>query len=157
MAPTSVVSNWAREAQRFAPDLVVRRGRARPAASWRTSLAELVAGADLVVTTYTLLRLGEEDYRGLPWSGLVLDEAQFVKNHPAKTYRRARRLPRPFKLAITGTPVENNLMDLWSMLSIVAPGLFPSPQRFTEHYRQPDRARAATPRRWRRCGAGSGR
>ncbi|MGY1703570.1 SNF2-related protein [Geodermatophilus sp. SYSU D00697] len=136
VAPTSVVSNWAREAARFAPGLAVRTveatGRKRG-----TSLAEVVEGADLVVTSYTLLRLGEEEYRALPWSGLVLDEAQFVKNHQAKTYAAARRLPARFKLAITGTPVENNLMDLWSMLSIVAPGLFPSPKRFTEHYRTP--------------------
>ncbi|SFE53726.1 SWIM zinc finger [Blastococcus tunisiensis] len=136
VAPTSVVSNWAREAERFAPGLAVATieatGRKRG-----TTLAEAVDGADLVVTSYTLLRLGEEDYRALPWSGLVLDEAQFVKNHQAKTYAAARRLPARFKLAITGTPVENNLMDLWAMLSIVAPGLFPSPQRFTEHYRTP--------------------
>ncbi|SEM09750.1 SWIM zinc finger [Blastococcus sp. DSM 46786] len=136
VAPTSVVANWAREAARFAPGLVVRTieatGRKRG-----TALAEAVDGADLVVTSYTLLRLGEEEYRALPWSGLVLDEAQFVKNHQAKTYAAARRLPARFKLAITGTPVENNLMDLWAMLSIVAPGLFPSPQRFTEHYRTP--------------------
>ena len=136
VAPTSVVSNWVREAARFAPELAVRSveatGRKRG-----TALAEVVDGADLVVTSYTLLRLGEDDYRALPWSGLVLDEAQFVKNHQAKTYAAARRLPARFKLAITGTPVENNLMDLWSMLSIVAPGLFPSPKRFTEHYRTP--------------------
>ncbi|SDC78643.1 Superfamily II DNA or RNA helicase, SNF2 family [Geodermatophilus telluris] len=136
VAPTSVVSNWAREAERFAPGLRVRTvegtGRRRG-----TSLAAVAEGADLVITSYTLLRLGEEEYRALPWSGLVLDEAQFVKNHQAKTYAAARRLPARFKLAITGTPLENSLMDLWSMLSIVAPGLFPSPQRFTEHYRHP--------------------
>jgi superfamily II DNA or RNA helicase len=136
VAPTSVVSNWAREAARFAPGLRVvtidATGRKRG-----TSLADAVGGADVVVTSYTLLRLGEADYGALPWSGLVLDEAQFVKNHQAKTYAAARRLPARFKLAITGTPVENDLMDLWSMLSIVAPGLFPSPQRFTEHYRHP--------------------
>ncbi|MDK3258518.1 DEAD/DEAH box helicase [Blastococcus capsensis] len=136
VAPTSVVSNWAREAARFAPGLVVRTidatGRKLGA-----PLAEMVDGADLVITSYTLLRLGDEDYRELPWSGLILDEAQFVKNHAAKTYAAARRLPARFKLAITGTPVENNLMDLWAMLSIVAPGLFPSPQKFTEHYRTP--------------------
>ncbi|CCG04398.1 DEAD/DEAH box helicase [Blastococcus saxobsidens] len=136
VAPTSVVSNWAREAERFAPDLVVRTIEAT-GRKLGMSLEEMVDGADLVITSYTLLRLGEEDYRGLPWSGLVLDEAQFVKNHAAKTYAAARRVPARFKLAITGTPVENNLMDLWSMLSIVAPGLFPSPQRFTEHYRLP--------------------
>ena len=136
VAPTSVVSNWAREAARFAPGLVVRPVEAT-GRKLRVPLAEALAGADLVVTSYTLLRLGEADYRELPWSGLVLDEAQFVKNHAAKTYAAARRLPARFKLAITGTPVENNLMDLWSMLSIVAPGLFPSPKRFTEHYRTP--------------------
>ncbi|TQN42091.1 SNF2 family DNA or RNA helicase [Blastococcus colisei] len=136
VAPTSVVSNWVREAERFAPGLAVRPINAT-GRKLGMSVAEMVDGADLVVTSYTLLRLGEEDYRGLPWTGLVLDEAQFVKNHAAKTYAAARRLPARFKLAITGTPVENNLMDLWSMLSIVAPGLFPNPQRFTEHYRTP--------------------
>jgi superfamily II DNA or RNA helicase len=136
VAPTSVVSNWAREAARFAPGLAVRTIEAT-GRRLGVPLAEAVEGADLVVTSYTLLRLGEDDYRALPWSGLVLDEAQFVKNHQAKTYAAARRLPARFKLAITGTPVENDLMDLWSVLSIVAPGLFPSPQRFTEHYRTP--------------------
>ncbi|RZU32510.1 SNF2 family DNA or RNA helicase [Blastococcus saxobsidens] len=136
VAPASVVSNWAREAERFAPGLAVRTVTAT-GRKLGTPLTDVVEGADLVITSYTLLRLGEEDYRALPWSGLVLDEAQFVKNHQAKTYAAARRLPARFKLAITGTPVENNLMDLWSMLSIVAPGLFPSPQRFTEHYRTP--------------------
>ncbi|WP_072916286.1 DEAD/DEAH box helicase [Geodermatophilus obscurus] len=136
VAPTSVVSNWAREAARFAPGLRVRTIEAT-GRKLGVPLAEAVEGADLVVTSYTLLRLGGDDYRALPWSGLVLDEAQFVKNHQAKTYAAARRLPARFRLAITGTPVENDLMDLWSMLSIVAPGLFPSPQRFTEHYRTP--------------------
>jgi SNF2 family DNA or RNA helicase len=60
-----------------------------------------------------------------------------VKNHQAKTYHAARRLPAPFKLAVTGTPLENSLMDLWSLFSIVAPGLYPSPQRFSETYRRP--------------------
>ncbi len=136
VAPTSVVSTWAREAARFCPDLVVtavtqterKRGM---------SLSEQAAGAHLVVTSFALLRLDESAYRGQTWSGLILDEAQFVKNHQAKTYQVARRLPAPFKLAITGTPLENSLMDLWSLLSIVAPGLWPSPQKFTELYRRP--------------------
>ena len=134
VAPTSVVSNWVREAERFAPGLrvVAVTGRKRG-----VSLASVVADADVVVTSYALLRLGEADYRELPWSGLVLDEAQFVKNHRAKTYAAARRVPARFKLAITGTPVENDLMDLWAMLSIVAPGLFPNPKLFSEHYRTP--------------------
>jgi len=136
VAPTSVVPNWAAECRRFAPSLRVvavtetapRRGQ---------SLVEAVAAADVVVTSYTLFRLEHDDYLGLDWSGLVLDEAQFVKNHQTRAYRCARTLPTPFKLAITGTPMENHLMELWSLLSITAPGLFPTPRAFEEHYRTP--------------------
>ena len=85
----------------------------------------MVAEADLVVTSYALLRIECDQLAELAWSGLVLDEAQFVKNHRAKTHACARRVPAPFKLAITGTPLENSLMDLWALLSITAPGLFP--------------------------------
>ncbi|HZI96230.1 MAG TPA: SNF2-related protein, partial [Actinomycetales bacterium] len=136
VAPTSVVGNWEREAARFAPGLKVRTVT-ETVGRRGTPLAEDVAGADLVVTSYALFRIDFDSYQGVAWAGLVLDEAQFVKNHQAKTYQCARRLQVPFKLAITGTPLENSLMDLWSLLSIVAPGLFPSPQRFTEFYRRP--------------------
>ena len=135
VAPTSVVGGWAAEAARFAPGLRVVSVTGSEAKR-RLPLAELAAGADLVVTSYTLLRM-DEAYQQLGWSGLLLDEAQFVKNHRAKTYQSARRLAAPFKLAITGTPLENSLMDLWSLLSITAPGLFPHPERFTELYRRP--------------------
>jgi len=151
VAPTSVVHNWALEAGRFTPGLaVVCVGETEARGS--TSLADRVRGAQVVVTSYALFRIDYDAYGVLPWSGLVLDEAQYVKNHQAKTYQCARRLKAPFKLAITGTPLENNLMDLWSMLSIVAPGLFPNPQRFTEFYRKPiekgtDPERLATLRR----------
>jgi superfamily II DNA or RNA helicase len=136
VAPTSVLPNWAAEAARFSPQLRVvtitdtlrRRGQ---------ELAKVVAGADVVVTSYTLFRLDADAYGGAPWSGLFLDEAQFAKNHQTKVHQCARRLPAPFKLAITGTPMENNLMELWSLLSITAPGLFPSPTRFREMYARP--------------------
>jgi superfamily II DNA or RNA helicase len=136
VAPTSVVSNWAAEAARFAPDLPVvaitgtaaRRGQ---------SLGEIAAGAGAVVTSYTLLRMDFAAYSGLTWAGLILDEAQNVKNHQSKTYLCARRLAAPVKIAITGTPMENNLMELWSLLSITAPGLFPDPGRFREYYAKP--------------------
>jgi len=136
VAPTSVASNWAAEASRFAPDLrvVVITGTA---ARRRTELADVIAGADVVVTTYTLLRLDFAAYSALPWSGLILDEAQSTKNHQSKIYQCARRLPAPFKLAITGTPMENNLMELWSLLSITAPGLFPNPHKFQDYYAKP--------------------
>ncbi|GAB3925031.1 DEAD/DEAH box helicase [Kribbella albertanoniae] len=136
IAPTSVVSNWPSEAAKFAPGLKVvtisdtlrRRGQ---------TLAEAVGDADVVVTSYTLLRLDIDAYADRSWSGLILDEAQFAKNHQSKLYQACRRLPAPFKLAITGTPMENNLMELWSLLSITSPGLFPSPSRFDEYYARP--------------------
>ncbi|MGH3863073.1 SNF2-related protein [Actinokineospora sp.] len=136
VAPTSVVSNWDSESTRFAPDLKVvtitdtagRRGK---------TLAQACAGTDVVVTSYTLFRLEIEEYANMAWSGLILDEAQFVKNHQSKVYQCARRLPAPFKLAITGTPMENTLMELWSLLSVTSPGLFPNPTRFREYYATP--------------------
>ena len=136
VAPTSVVGNWVAEARRFAPGLKVV-AVTETSAKRATPLAEDVAGMDLVITSYALFRLDDASYQALPWAGLILDEAQFVKNHQAKTYQCARRLTTPFKLAITGTPMENSLMDLWSLLSIVAPGLFPHPQRFSDVYRRP--------------------
>ncbi|HZA94003.1 MAG TPA: DEAD/DEAH box helicase, partial [Gemmatimonadales bacterium] len=103
----------------------------------RVPLSEAIRGADIVVTSYTLLRIDADHYAELPWAGVILDEAQFVKNYRAKTYQSARRLPSDFKLAVTGTPLENNLMELWALLSITAPGLFPHPDRFSEFYRRP--------------------
>ena len=131
-----MLTNWSAEAHRFTPDLKVvtigdtlgRRG---------TSLREVIAGADAVVTSYTLMRLDFDSYGAVPWSGLILDEAQYVKNHQSKAYQCARRISAPFKVAITGTPMENNLMELWSLLSIAAPGLFPNPERFRQYYARP--------------------
>jgi superfamily II DNA or RNA helicase len=136
VAPTSVVPNWAAEAERFVPGLkvaAITETRARRG----TGLDAAMAGADIVVTSYTLFRLECDDYEAMQWAGLVLDEAQFVKNHQSQAYRCAKKLDTPFKLAITGTPLENNLMELWSLLSITAPGLFSNPARFTEFYRTP--------------------
>ncbi|MGB3184971.1 MAG: DEAD/DEAH box helicase [Ornithinimicrobium sp.] len=151
VAPASVVGTWVEEAARFAPGLNVR---AITATGTRRalSLADAAAGAQIVVTSYTLFRLEAADYQALTWSALVLDEAQFVKNHRSKTYQAARRLGAPFTVAITGTPLENSLMDLWSMLSLAAPGLFPKPEIFTERYRKPiemasDKKQLATLRR----------
>jgi hypothetical protein len=101
------------EAARFAPTLKVDAVTDTLARSGRT--IQEVAAADVVVTTYTLFRLDADAYRKVSWAGLILDEAQYVKNHQAKTYKCVRELPAPFKLAITGTPMENNLMELWSL------------------------------------------
>ncbi len=136
VAPTSVVGNWAAECRRFAPQLkvvTVTETEKRRA----STLADHTAGCDLVVTSYSLFRLEYDGYAGIEWAGLFLDEAQFAKNRQSQTYQRAKLLPAPFKVCMTGTPIENNLMELWSLLSIAAPGLFTSPERFAEYYRLP--------------------
>jgi superfamily II DNA or RNA helicase len=136
VAPTSVVENWHREAGRFAPGVEVRTVRATQARRG-ASLADAIGHARVVITSYALFRLEFEEYEALRWDVLVLDEAQFSKNPRSKAYRCARRLDAGTKLAITGTPIENSLMDLWSLLSITAPGLYPDLQRFNEVYRTP--------------------
>jgi superfamily II DNA or RNA helicase len=136
VAPTSVVSNWLTEAARFAPGLRVV-GIAATEAKSGTQLADAALGADLVVTSYALFRLDFDSYQAHGWAGLILDEAQFVKNRTARVHTAARDLNTPFKLAITGTPMENNLLELHSLFAIVAPGLFPSARRFTEVYQRP--------------------
>jgi superfamily II DNA or RNA helicase len=136
IAPTSVVTNWVAECHKFTPGLTAVAVTGTEARSG-ISLAERVAAADIVVTSYALLRIDFDAYAGIDWAGVVVDEAQFVKNHTSKTHQCVRRLDARFKLAITGTPMENHLMELWSLLSITAPGLFPSPKAFTEHFRKP--------------------
>ena len=136
VAPTSVVGNWEAETARFAPGLTVR-AIGETFAKSGSNPAEAMAGADVIITSYALFRIDYEAYASREWAGLVLDEAQFVKNHQSKAYQCARKLPAAFKLAITGTPLENNLMEFWSLTSIVAPGLFSSPKRFAEYYQKP--------------------
>ena len=136
VAPTSVVGAWVEQAARFCPDVRVR-AVTRTRAKRGEDLGAIVAGADVVVTSYTIVRLEEEEFTGVDWSWVVLDEAQFVKNHTAVTYKTVRSLRTPSTLAITGTPLENSLMDLWSLLSITAPGLLPGPDRFAKVYRRP--------------------
>jgi SNF2 family DNA or RNA helicase len=136
VAPTTVVSNWLSETARFAPELKVV-ALTESTARRRGSVTDAVAGADLVVTSYALLRIEIDRLVDQSWSGMILDEAQFVKNHRARTHQCAQRIVAPFKLAVTGTPLENSLMDLWALLSLTAPGLFPHADRFAEYYRRP--------------------
>lgn len=139
VAPTSVMSNWAAEAARFAPGLRVRVRAATEAASGRTVRDDATA-ADLIVTSYALFRLDNASYRAvaedpeLGIAGLILDEAQFVKNAAAQGNELAESLPVRWKLAVTGTPIENSLRELHALTKIVAPGLFPSARRFEEDY-----------------------
>lgn len=136
VAPTSVVANWAVEARRFTPSLSVEVVTTT-AAKGRLKIDELAARADVVVTSYALFRLDFAKYQAVEWSGLVLDEAQMIKNRQSKAHRAAADLRAPFKLAITGTPMENDLMDLWSLFHVVSPGLLPGGLRFTDEYVKP--------------------
>ena len=148
VAPTSVIANWAAEAARFLPEAKVVTITETTAG--KTPLAERIAGAHLVLTSYTLLRmdedayvsyaagLGSEEGPGTPgWGALLLDEAQFVKNTGTRAWSIARAMPARTKIAMTGTPLENNLMELWALLAIVADGLFPSARAFRDLYARP--------------------
>ena len=136
LAPTSVVSNWSAEAARFAPELSVVTVDCTLARAG-CDIDEIASGADVVVTSYAVFRLDADAYSSRPWAGLVLDEAQMAKNHRSKLYGCIRKVSTPFKLAVTGTPLENNLLELWSLLSMTAPGLFPDVKRFEEYYARP--------------------
>ncbi|RHW26862.1 DEAD/DEAH box helicase [Nocardioides immobilis] len=132
VAPTSVVTAWAHEVERHAPGL-----RLGVCGRRTDDVAAIAADSDVVVTTYTVLRLAHARYAAVQWGGLVLDEAQQVKNHQSKTYAAARTVAAPFKLAVTGTPFENRLMELWALLSITVPGLYPWPRLFNERVARP--------------------
>lgn len=155
VAPTSVVGAWAEQLERFAPGLRVAtltETESKRRREGGAALDELVREVDVVLTSYTLVRLGEDTYTDIAWRALILDEAQFVKNYRAKTYQVVRRMDRDFTLAMTGTPLENSLMDLWSLLSLTAPMLYPMPHHFATDYKTPievdgDRVRLAALRR----------
>lgn len=142
VAPTSVINTWVKEAGKFSPHLRVR-SITQTHTRRQEKLGDIVADADIVVTSYTLLRLEQQDYLEHQWSAVLLDEAQQLKNHQSKTYAVVRQLHSPLVLALTGTPLENSLMDLWSMLSLAAPGLYPDPEDFDKTYRRPIEAGAA--------------
>ena len=136
VAPTSVAANWISEAARFAPSLRVA-SLGTTARKERATVAERLAGVDVAITTYAVLRLDEDEFAGLDWDCVIFDEAQFVKNHQSKGYRAARKLAARAKFALTGTPLENNLMEFWSILSLVTPGLLGPAQSFKAMYQAP--------------------
>jgi len=147
VCPTSVIGNWAREAARFTPSLrvVVHHGPERPRGK---GLKRAAAGSDLFITSYPLVVRDHADLVDIGWSGLVLDEAQAVKNPGAKQAQACRKLRAGWRVAMTGTPVENRLRDLWSIFSILNPGYLGNLGEFQEDFAAPvesdgDRAAAA--------------
>ncbi|MDL9979773.1 DEAD/DEAH box helicase [Microbacterium candidum] len=133
VAPASVLSTWRAEAARFTPDLRVEVVDATTGKR-RSSVGDAASAADILVTSYTILRLDADAFAGVEWAAVVLDEAQFVKNPQTKLHRAAGRLRADAHYAVTGTPLENSLSELWALLSLTAPGLFASGRRFREEY-----------------------
>jgi len=136
VAPASVLPVWRREAERFAPGLRVRVLEGT-SASRGGAAEEDLEGVDLVVTSYAVLRLDEELFASRRFQGFVLDEAQFVKNRRSRTHQAAKRVRAGMRLAITGTPMENSLDDLWAILDLVAPGLLGTAIGFRKRYTLP--------------------
>lgn len=144
VAPTSVVANWLDEARRFAPTLNVR-AYTRPAAARRGKL-EGLGPFDTVITTCGLLHNDVDALSAVEWSTVVLDEAQAIKNPATKRARAARRLPARFRIVTTGTPVQNNVADLYSLSAFLNPGMLGSMRHFRKHFALPierDRSPAA--------------
>jgi len=122
IAPAAVVGNWASEARKFSPGLrvLIHHGASRAAGE---DVASKVAGYDVVITTYNTATRDADSLAAVPWARIVADEAQAIKNPVSEAARALMRIPATHKLALTGTPVENGLGDLWSILNFANPGL----------------------------------
>jgi SNF2 family DNA or RNA helicase len=134
VAPTSVCPNWEAEIARFAPTLTTHR------LSAATDRAALIAGLgpnDVLVCSYTMLHLTAEALAGRPWQMVVLDEAQAIKNAETKRAQASLTLQAGFRVALTGTPVENYLDELWSLFHFVNPGLLGSREGFQKRFAVP--------------------
>ena len=133
VAPTSVVGNWQREVRRFAPYLrtMMLRGKHRHAQYRR------LPSAEVVLTTYPVLVRDRERLAEQPYHYVILDEAQTVKNPRSQASRAVRELTSRHRLCLTGTPVENNLEELWSLFDFLMPGLLGGQREFRTGFRQP--------------------
>lgn len=130
VCPTSVASNWVAEARKFTPGLrVVLLTGAN-----RDKLYDQIKNADLVITTYALLRLDLARLQRRTWHSLILDEAQNIKNPESQTALAAKKLKSRHRLALTGTPLENSLLELWSVFDFLMPGFLDQKATFKSRY-----------------------
>jgi superfamily II DNA or RNA helicase len=136
VCPMSLVGTWQREAARFAPDLRVlaHHGASRQHGD---DLRAAIEDADLVVTTYATATRDADELAEVVWRRLVLDEAQAVKNSRASYAKAVRRFDAEHRVALTGTPVENRLSELWSIMNVLNPGMLGSADRFRQRYAIP--------------------
>jgi superfamily II DNA or RNA helicase len=136
VCPMSLVGNWQREAERFTPglNLHVHHGADRLSGE---ELAAALNASDLVITTYALAARDQEALGQVEWARVVCDEAQNIKNAATRQARAVRALPAQARIALTGTPVENRLSDLWSIMDFVRPGLLGPAERFRTKFAVP--------------------
>jgi SNF2 family DNA or RNA helicase len=149
IAPTSVLGNWRKEIERFAPQLrtLVHQGSTR--LKDKQAFAEIYSTHDVVLTSFALARLDEKLLQSLAWHRVVVDEAQNIKNPQAAQTRAILKLATPHRLALTGTPVENRLRDLWSIFNFLNPGYLGKEVQFRKTFEEPiqkgnDLAKSAT-------------
>ncbi|MBF0309527.1 MAG: DEAD/DEAH box helicase [Magnetococcales bacterium] len=135
-APTSVCHNWERELSRFAPSLKVVN-LAGSTVSERAGLLESMGAMTVLVTSYGLLAVEEERLAKVTWRMLVLDEAQAIKNAETRRAQASRKLRAAFRLALSGTPIENYLDELWSLFNVINPGLLGSRESFQRRFAAP--------------------
>lgn len=140
ICPTSVVGNWSKEAARFTPDLpvLVHHGLTRTKSAEFTTAAQQHA---LVLSSYALLHRDFAILKEVPWAGVILDEAQNIKNPETKQAKAARALAADYRVALTGTPVENNIGDLWSIMEFLNPGFLGNQSEFKRRFFVPIQAR----------------
>ena len=139
IAPTSVLGNWRKEIERFAPRACGRWcTRAAGAPRTRRSFKAACRQHDVVLTSFALARLDEKLLRGAAWHRVVVDEAQNIKNPQAAQTRAILKLAAPHRLALTGTPVENRLRDLWSIFNFLNPGYLGKEAQFRKVVRDAD-------------------
>jgi len=136
VCPTSVVSNWAMEVKRFAPTLTTLQHQG-PDRLRAEAFIDRAQAVDLVLTSYALIRRDQAAIEVVPWFGVVLDEAQNIKNPNTKQAQAIRKLDSEFRLALTGTPVENRLSELWSIMHFLNPGYLGSRQQFRANFALP--------------------
>jgi len=134
VCPKSVMDNWRGEAERFLPGLRVRLWRGEPS----SALASARNKADLIVINYSQLRSLSPEIAGMPWQAAILDEAQYIKNPDSQTAQVARTLRAEHRLALSGTPIENRLLDLWSIFSYAMPGPLGNRHSFVRRFNQKD-------------------
>lgn len=136
VVPMSVVGNWVREARRFAPQLrvYIHHGLERKQGK---DLLDAAMNADLVVTTYALAHRDRADLEPVGWHRIALDEAQNIKNPAAKQTQAIRALDAPRRVALTGTPIENRLSELWSIMDFLNPGLLGGLSEFRTRFALP--------------------